>query len=760
MTRISNPVGLRFLPRLVALAIALPLLFIATVAAAAGDWAGAWQMQLRGTGGRVVLEQVGDKVAGRYPLYDGQIQASVVPGSRGERIEGTWSVGKRSGAFVAVLSRDRQTFAGRFDDGEWWTGTRTSEPPLAYNFKLATPRETMTAFVVAGNIAESGVDDAWALAARAVDFGAPDATASRSQQLQQLRQLFELISLTTFRYWTIPDPPAGAESVEVNLEQQPSGVLLALTLRKNAAGDWQIVLPAADVLLARRQALLAAYGGKPPPADAYRKLQNPRDTMLAFLRGMADWDGHGRELAMSTLDLTGIPELLRSTSGELSAQYLRRVLDHIGLVGLQSIPNDGSSRVPYVHFVQGDRAIVIAPSGPAADAPWKFTTQTVKDARELYLVTERLPPPIATPPGMIPDSTFFKLRGFVADHAPFLLERFRQIEYWQIILGLLFLAAAFSIGKLVARIVCAALDRLPGTRPLPGYFRWSLVIVSALALGYNVPGAIGLAAGFREYTAPLWGVLGVIACCIIGWQLLDSLGNLLSALAERTASAADDILVTLALAGARLGTVIAGGVGVSYFLSIPTANLLAGLGIGGLALAFASRETLANVFGAGILVTDRPFRRGDWIKAGDIEGAVESVGVRSTRVRTAQDSVVFIPNGKLVDSTINNLGTRRYRLLKLQLPVTAGGTRDRLERFVAAVRERIVGDTGFAGERTIVGISSVSHQGGTFVDISTYVDGTTDAAESHARNALLLDIFELADREELSLGSGMVKRDR
>ena len=241
---------------------------------------------------------------------------------------------------------------------------------------------------------------------------------------------------------------------------------------------------------------------------------------------------------------------------------------------------------------------------------------------------------------------------------------------------------------------------------------------------------------------------------LVGWKLLDGVGDLLGAVAERSAGATDDILFTLLLAGSRLAVVIAGGLGVAYFLSIPTVDVLAGLGIGGLALAFASWETLANVFGAGILVTDRPFRRRDWIRTGDIEGAVESVGVRSTQVCTAQDSVVFIPNGKLVDSTINNLGARRFRLVKLQLPVTSGGTRERLERFVAAVRERI------AGERTIVDVSGVSHQqGGTFVDISAYIDGTTDAAESDVRNALLLDLFQVARREGLSLGSGMVTSD-
>jgi len=252
-------------------------------------------------------------------------------------------------------------------------------------------------------------------------------------------------------------------------------------------------------------------------------------------------------------------------------------------------------------------------------------------------------------------------------------------------------------------------------------------------------------------------VFRIVSILLLTWtavRLVDAGAVLLSEMSERTESKLDDQLVPLARKGGKIFIGTLGFVGIAIFLSIPTSNMLAGLGIGGLALAFASRETLSNVFGAGILVTDRPFRRGDWIKTSDIEGAVESVGVRSTRVRTAQDSVVFIPNGKLVDSTINNLGTRRYRLLKQQFLVTAGGTPERLQAFITAIRDRILGDTVFAGEQTSVGLAGIG-AGGISVDVTTYLDVTTDAAETQALNTLLLDIMALASQAGLTLGSGM-----
>ena len=738
------------------LLLLLLLLCAAGVARAEGDWSGTWETHWRGSGGHMVIEQEGATVTGRYPLYHGRLEGKARLDARGSLVEGRWFVGTQSGTFIAVLSRDKRTFTGRFDDGDWWTGVRILQPDLPLRIDLTSPREAFTSFVIAGNRGRSGNDDAWGAAAEAVDFGTAAGPVLRGEQLHEVRNLFALIDLTTFRYGSIPDPAPGADSVMLRLEQLRSNVVLPLTVRRDGEGRWRIVLPGEDEMRAARTALLAVHGGKPPATDAFRQLQNPRDTMRAFLEGMADWDGNGRALALSTLDLSAYPELLRRTNGEVSAHFLRRVLDHIGLVGLQSIPNDGTSRDPYVHFVHGAGGIVIAPAGAGADARWQFTSETIASIRELYLVTERLPPPRATPPGFIPESAFFTLRGHVAQSAPILLGRVRHLEYWQLLGALIVFASALVVAWIVATLICSGLRRLPGATAAPRWFFWSLHVLITLAAMSPVPGILGMAEGYREYSIPLWGVVACIAAGVVAWHLLYTAGRVLATLAKRTTTPTDDIVVTLLLASARLGIVVASALGAAFFLSIPTTNLLAGLGIGGLALAFASRETLSNFFGAGILVSDRPFRRGDWIKTGDIEGAVELVGIRSTRVRTAQDSVVFVPNGKLVDSTINNLGTRRHRLVKLQLLVTAGGTPEKLEAFTAALRQRIANDQAFVASHTVVGVAGIGQTGIT-VDLTTYVELSSDSAESAARHALLLDVVRMAEQSGLTLGNGMAR---
>ncbi|MHC4850208.1 MAG: mechanosensitive ion channel family protein [Planctomycetota bacterium] len=117
--------------------------------------------------------------------------------------------------------------------------------------------------------------------------------------------------------------------------------------------------------------------------------------------------------------------------------------------------------------------------------------------------------------------------------------------------------------------------------------------------------------------------------------------------------------------------------------------LLAGLGIGGLAIALASRDTVENFFGALTIITDRPFEVGDWIKMGDIEGTVAHIGFRSTRVRTFYDSVTTFPNSKLIRSAVDNLGSRHYRRLKFELGVAYDTPADKLETFIEGIRELI-----------------------------------------------------------------------
>lgn len=118
-----------------------------------------------------------------------------------------------------------------------------------------------------------------------------------------------------------------------------------------------------------------------------------------------------------------------------------------------------------------------------------------------------------------------------------------------------------------------------------------------------------------------------------------------------------------------------------------TAPLLASLGIGGAALAFASKDTIANFFGSVSLIIDRPFVVGDWIQTLGTEGIVEAIGLRSTRIRTFPKSVVTIPNNVLANANIENWTKRFKRRGEITVGLTYSTTPAQMEQIVADFKE-------------------------------------------------------------------------
>ncbi|MEQ1689726.1 MAG: mechanosensitive ion channel family protein [Gemmatimonas sp.] len=112
----------------------------------------------------------------------------------------------------------------------------------------------------------------------------------------------------------------------------------------------------------------------------------------------------------------------------------------------------------------------------------------------------------------------------------------------------------------------------------------------------------------------------------------------------------------------------------------PVGTLLAGLGIGGIAVALAAQKTVEHLFGSVSLAADRAFRVGDWVRAGTTEGTIERIGLRSTSFRTNDRTVVRIPNGRLAEERIETFGERDRMLLRTDILLTYGTSPDVIDR--------------------------------------------------------------------------------
>lgn len=727
------------------LAILVWAVLAASPAMAGGPWTGAWEITWGNGGALISLQQDGDTVTGSFG--SGQIRGTV----HDNRFEGAIVFNNDTEAVTATLSADEASFAGTTESGEWLSGQRV--PPdevkaATVAVDLATPRDALRSFLVAAGLAEAGKTYALAAALDALDFGNDPGWASSEQHFAGARLLFQLIDRATFNLSTIPDETSESR-LNLQLPVLDSKDLVSITMQRGADGKWRIAVPPPDVLRA------AAEAGKPVTADGFRMLQSPRDTMRAFLNGMQHWNSGGEAEAINTIDLSRVPEVLRKAEGALVAQYLVRILDRVGARTLQNVPNSGVGREPFVYVELPAGRIAIEPVGTGADTRWKFSADTALDIRDLYRSAELLPDNHALDPDVIPDSALFELRGAVKRHAPALLRSMPgpgHLEYWQALSSLLLLVGMVITTLLLRALLLWLLSRGFLKRHVvnPNRLALGIALGASFVLGSRFVPVVGLPAVTRQYTLPVVGTALIIILAYALWQVVVFVLSLLQELAEKTETSVDNILITFAAGVAKLSIVAGAVLMLSYLWSLPTSGLLAGLGISGLAVAFASKETLSNIFGAGILLGDRPFGKGDRIIAGDVNGWVESVGLRSTRVRTLYDSVLVVPNGKLADMVVNNLGARRKRSLSATVIITAGATPERMAAFTEAVRQRIAEDPIFEGKWAEVNISRFWSEG-IDVEISAMIETRSGRASREAIHKLYLDIMRIAEANGLSL---------
>ncbi len=175
-----------------------------------------------------------------------------------------------------------------------------------------------------------------------------------------------------------------------------------------------------------------------------------------------------------------------------------------------------------------------------------------------------------------------------------------------------------------------------------------------------------------------------------------------------------------------------------------------GLGIVGVAVSLAAQDSLKNLFGTLILIGDRSFRIGDRLVIGSQEGTVEQVGLRSTRLRTLEDSLLVLPNALLANSVIDNLGLRIYRRIRLPFWVAIGTPLDRLHSLRDAVHNYLASHPRIDSSRVHVHVHRIA-ESGIECEAWCYVEASDSEAEAKMREELLCEILRLAATLEVTL---------
>lgn len=487
------------------------------------------------------------------------------------------------------------------------------------------------------------------------------------------------------------------------------------------------------------------------PTPVPEAVSTPRSTLQTFftsLIGASESGDRSRSNALldeaaACLDLSEINPLVREEEGRRRAIKLKAVFDRLELIDYEKIPDDPQATEPWV-FPREER-IVISRTDSGA---WLFDQATVAAIEELYAEYEDAPVVRG-----VADSGEMLLPGLWlrSKMPPTLRGRAFLLENWQW-LALLILA---FIGVVVDRLFTAVVRIILVSRlrrwlkdvdqdlmntSLRPYGLVAMAVVWRLAVGFfdlpaNIYMALIVAIRFVGVTGFVWG----------SYRMVDVATEALKIRSQRTASRFDDLLVPLFHRSLKIFIAVFGIVFIADTMNVPIASLLAGLGIGGLAFAFAAQDLVANLFGSLTIVLDRPFEVGDWVKIGDLEGTVEQVGFRSSRIRTFADSLITMPNSHINTAAVDNIGRRRYRRWYTTLCVTYDTPPDKIEAFVEGVRELVRRHPQSRKDAVNIYLNEF---GAASLDIIVYIffKVPSYSAELEARHRLAIDIIRLAER--------------
>jgi MscS family membrane protein len=472
--------------------------------------------------------------------------------------------------------------------------------------------------------------------------------------------------------------------------------------------------------------------------------------------------------AIRVLDLSDIPPVLQQTVAAERAIQLKEILDRIELPSFDSVPDrNAAAGLPSKRWRLPETEIDIAlvESGPRS-GEYLVSAGTVDRLPEFYERVKKLP--YKPGPAAELSDVYRKLSsGGTATiydaylSSPIGLERMVPIR-WMLSLPawakfpIAGVALWQWLGFLVGLAVCLGfvygiyrLNRhLAGRRAEEAGPGWNalltplaIILVTAflvplLCAIFRIGGIALIVITFMQtgalYLSAAW--LSVIAASLVAEAIVSS-----EHLRRRSL---DSQLIRLGMRFA--GIVIAVGLLIqgAYELGFPAYSVLAGLGVGGLAVALAARDSLANLLGSMLIMIEKPFRVGHYVRVSGSEGTVEDVGFRSTRIRTLDNSLISIPNNAIVNATVENLTLRAMRRQRFFVQVTYDTPRAKIEALVAEIKQLIAdhpltNKTNFHVRFNDFGESSLN------ILVYFYFVVTDLAAELEAREEMLLRIIDL-----------------
>ncbi|VGO16644.1 Low conductance mechanosensitive channel YnaI [Pontiella desulfatans] len=404
------------------------------------------------------------------------------------------------------------------------------------------------------------------------------------------------------------------------------------------------------------------------------------------------------ERAAACLNLSKIPLSLRQKASYENALRLKEIMDRVELPPLEDVPDAAAiemEQAPAYHWRLPNTTIVIArvEEGPR-QGEYLFTPETVDNLKRFYKLTKHLPYReevtvsegffdfyIGTPGKLLPPKW--------ADWLPnWSRQRLLAMTVWQWIgLPLLFLFFYMLTIRAYRWLVTRASLRSPLSRVRRQILFYVLVAAALLIIRFftdhylNISGTVLVA--MIIVLGPIWWLLVSATVLSISRSIAESIIS--SPKIDPDGLQASYLRAVFSVTGFFLASAVF-VYGLSR-LGVSLLPLLTGVGIGGLAIALAARPTIENVIASFMIFADAPYRVGERLKVLEQTGDVESIGLRSTRIRLLTGPLMVIPNEKMASIEIENIGRRPYIRRTFDIAITYDTPPDRIRRAVQIVQE-------------------------------------------------------------------------
>lgn len=211
-------------------------------------------------------------------------------------------------------------------------------------------------------------------------------------------------------------------------------------------------------------------------------------------------------------------------------------------------------------------------------------------------------------------------------------------------------------------------------------------------------------------------------------------------------------LVSMLCKAYKVLVAVFGAATIAQESGLPVGSLLAGAGLAGLTVSLAAQDTAGNLFSGLVILLERPFALGDWIKVGDVEGEVIDITFRSTKIRTADNSVSILTNSNVAGSTINNGSQRTKRLYSFTLSVAYSTTRAQLEALMSELSAMLKA-SGYTYEESVNVKLSKFSSSSIDISVSAYLRTPDTARALEMQNALNLELMDVMKRNNVSFAT-------